>query len=111
MGGTKGSSQPPFQTSISSTLSQSGLGSALDTQKGSGLFGLDNKTTSNAGGHSPFKTGDSYSSGGPGIHSTDYSTGIRKRVGFICYCVMGSRGGWSQESGSKQTCNLIKHQM
>ncbi|XP_026230732.1 microtubule-associated protein 4 isoform X2 [Anabas testudineus] len=73
MGGTKGSSQPPFQTSISSALSQSGMGSATDAQKGSGLFGLDNKTTSNTSGHSPFKTNDSYSAG-PGIHSMDYST-------------------------------------
>lgn len=92
MGGTKGSSQPPFQTSISSALSQSGMGSATDAQKGSGLFGLDNKTTSNTSGHSPFKTNDSYSAG-PGIHSMDYSTGIRKRIGCMCLQWEGGEGG------------------
>ncbi|XP_036940744.1 microtubule-associated protein 4 isoform X3 [Acanthopagrus latus] len=74
MGGTMGSSMPPFQTSMSSTLGQTGIVSAMDTQKSSGLFGMDNKTTSNTSGSSPFKTGDMFSSGGPGIHSLDHST-------------------------------------
>ncbi|XP_055359761.1 microtubule-associated protein 4 isoform X2 [Betta splendens] len=73
MGGTKGSSLPPFQTSVGSALGQSGMGSALDSQKSSGLFGLDYKTSSNPSGNSPFKTSDLYSSGGPGLHSMDYS--------------------------------------
>uniref|UniRef100_A0A671WMJ6 Microtubule-associated protein n=1 Tax=Sparus aurata TaxID=8175 RepID=A0A671WMJ6_SPAAU len=74
MGGTMGSSMPPFQTSMSSTLGQTGIVSAMDTQKSSGLFGMENKTTSNTSGSSPFKTGDMFSSGGPGIHSLDHST-------------------------------------
>ncbi|KAM8728575.1 uncharacterized protein map4l isoform 4-T4 [Acanthopagrus schlegelii] len=74
MGGTMGSSMPPFQTSMSSTLGQTGIVSAMDTQKSSGLFGMDNKTTSNTSGSSPFKTSDMFSSGGPGIHSLDHST-------------------------------------
>ncbi|XP_051251925.1 microtubule-associated protein 4 isoform X1 [Dicentrarchus labrax] len=74
MGGTMGSSLPPFQTSMSSALGQTGMGSAMDTQKSSGLFGVENKTSSNSGGNSPFKTSDLFSSGGPGIHSTDHST-------------------------------------
>ncbi|XP_075934581.1 uncharacterized protein LOC142934076 [Anarhichas minor] len=74
MGGTVGSGLPPFQTSMSTTLGQTGMGSAMDTQKSSGLFGVDNKTTSNTSGSSPFKTSDLFSSGGPGIHSMDHST-------------------------------------
>ncbi|XP_068557772.1 microtubule-associated protein 4-like isoform X2 [Cebidichthys violaceus] len=74
MGGTMGSGLPPFQTSMSTALGQTGMGSAMDAQKSSGLFGVDNKTTSNTGGSSPFKTGDLFSSGGPGIHSMDHST-------------------------------------
>uniref|UniRef100_A0A3Q3S700 Microtubule-associated protein n=1 Tax=Mastacembelus armatus TaxID=205130 RepID=A0A3Q3S700_9TELE len=57
IGGTMGSSMPPFQTSISSSLGQSGMSSNMDTQKSSGLFGLENKTTSNTSGNSPLKTG------------------------------------------------------
>lgn len=75
MGGPKGPGLPPFQTSMSSTVGQSGMGLAADTQKSSGLFGLDNKSSSNVGGHSPFKTSDPYFSTAPGIHSMDYSTG------------------------------------
>ncbi|XP_035860773.1 microtubule-associated protein 4 isoform X3 [Sander lucioperca] len=67
MGGTTGSSLPPFQTSMSSTVGQTGMGSAMDTQKSSGLFGVENKTTSNTSGSNLF------SSGGPGIHSMDHS--------------------------------------
>ncbi|XP_040911078.1 microtubule-associated protein 4-like [Toxotes jaculatrix] len=74
MGGTMGSSLPPFQTTMSSTFGQSGIGSAMDTQKSSGLFGVENKTMSNTSGSSPFKTSDPFSSGGPGIHSLDHST-------------------------------------
>ncbi|XP_041804830.1 microtubule-associated protein 4 [Chelmon rostratus] len=73
MGGTVGSSMPPFQSSMSSTLGQTGMGSATDTQKSSGLFGVENKTTSNISGSSPFKGSDMFSSGGPGIHSMDHS--------------------------------------
>ncbi|XP_039670850.1 microtubule-associated protein 4 isoform X4 [Perca fluviatilis] len=67
MGGTTGSSLPPFQTSMSSTVGQTGMGSAMDTQKSSGVFGAENKTTSNTSGSNLF------SSGGPGIHSMDHS--------------------------------------
>ncbi|XP_034411211.1 microtubule-associated protein 4 [Cyclopterus lumpus] len=74
MGGTMGSGLPPFQTGMSTTLGQTGMGSAMDTQKSSGLFGVDNKTTSNTGGSSPFKSSDLLSSGGPGIPSMDHST-------------------------------------
>ncbi|KAM8850372.1 uncharacterized protein AB9W97_021578 isoform 5-T5 [Spinachia spinachia] len=64
IGGTTGSGLPPFQTSMSTPLSQTGTGSALDTQ---------NKTSSNTSGSSPFKSSDPFSSGGPGIHSMDHS--------------------------------------
>lgn len=99
MGGTMGSSMPPFQTSMSSTLGQTGIVSAMDTQKSSGLFGMENKTPSNTSGSSPFKTGDMFSSGGPGIHSLDHSTGIRNRVGCMFHCMLGAvgEGGVSQE--------------
>ncbi|KAK2821897.1 hypothetical protein Q5P01_021962 [Channa striata] len=70
IGGTKGP-LTPFQTSNNSTLVQSGFGSATDPQKCSGLFGLDNKSTSNASGL--IKTSDPYSSGGPGIRPMDNS--------------------------------------
>ncbi|XP_056277130.1 microtubule-associated protein 4 isoform X2 [Pseudoliparis swirei] len=70
MGGTTGSGHPPFQTA---TLGQTGTGSTMDAQKSSGgLFGVDNKTT--GGSSSPFKTGDLFSSGGPGFPSMDHST-------------------------------------
>ncbi|XP_065810444.1 microtubule-associated protein tau isoform X7 [Labrus bergylta] len=74
MGGTMGTGLPPFQTSMGSTLGQTGMGSAMDTQKSSGLFGMENKNTSNTGGSSPFKTSDLFSSGGQGILSMDHST-------------------------------------
>ncbi|XP_069366994.1 microtubule-associated protein 4 isoform X4 [Paralichthys olivaceus] len=73
IGGMMGSSLPPFQTSMSSTYGQPGTGSAMDTQKSSGLFGVENKTTSNTSGSSPFKSSDPFSSGGPGIHTMDFS--------------------------------------
>lgn len=68
-----GSGLPPFQTSMGSALGHTGMGS--DSQKSSGLFGVENKTTSNTGGSSPFKTGDLFSSGGPGFPSMDHSAG------------------------------------
>ncbi|XP_039999642.1 microtubule-associated protein 4-like [Xiphias gladius] len=74
MGGTMGASLPSSQTSMSSTFGQSGIGSGMDTQKSSGLFGVENITPSNTSGSSPFKTSDPFSSGGPGIYSGDYST-------------------------------------
>ncbi|XP_041848060.1 microtubule-associated protein 4 [Melanotaenia boesemani] len=70
MGGTMGSSLPPFQTSMSSVLGQTGMSAAMDTQKSSGLFGVENKTTS---GSSPFKTSDPFSLSGPGFQSMDHS--------------------------------------
>nr|XP_019960762.1 PREDICTED: microtubule-associated protein 4-like isoform X4 [Paralichthys olivaceus] len=73
IGGMMGSSLPPFQTSMSSTYGLPGTGSAMDTQKSSGLFGVENKTTSNTSGSSPFKSSDPFSSGGPGIHTMDFS--------------------------------------
>lgn len=73
-----GSTLPPFQSSMSSSLGQTGMGSAVDTQKSSGLFGMDNKNTS-----SPFKNNDLIS-GGPGV-PMDHSTGIRKREGCMLY--------------------------
>lgn len=75
-----GSGLPPFQTSMSSTLGQIGMGSAMDTQKSSGLFGMENKS-----GGSPFKNNDVMSSGGPGIHSMDHSTGIKKKGACMRY--------------------------
>lgn len=91
-----GSGLPPFQTSMSTPLSQTGTGSAMDTQKSSGLFGVDNKTSSNTSGSSPFKTSDPFSSGSPGIHSMDHSAGIRDRRGLVgcmwSLCPGGSKG-------------------
>ncbi|TKS80318.1 Microtubule-associated protein 4 [Collichthys lucidus] len=74
MGGTMGSGLPPFQSSMSSTFGQTGMGSAIDTQKSSGLFAVENKTSSNISGSSLLKTSDVFSSGGPGINSVDHST-------------------------------------
>lgn len=80
-----GSSLPPFQTSMSSTLAQAGMGSALDAQKSTGLFGIDNKNTSISSGSSPFKNNDLVSSGGPGI-PMDHSTGIREEEVLCLGC-------------------------
>ncbi|KAM9845435.1 uncharacterized protein ACBR49_012168 [Aulostomus maculatus] len=74
MGGTMGSSMPPFQTSMSSPLSQSGMGNIMDSQKSSSLFGSEPKSTSNTSGSVPFKSSDPFSSGGTGIHSLDHTT-------------------------------------
>ncbi|XP_074543992.1 uncharacterized protein LOC141803859 isoform X2 [Halichoeres trimaculatus] len=70
MGGTMGSSLPPLQT----TMGQTVMGSAMDSQKSSGLFGVENKTSSNTSGSSPFKTSDPFSAGGQGLFSMDHST-------------------------------------
>lgn len=61
VGGTLGSSLPPFQTSMSSALGQTGMGPALDTQKSAGTV----------------RNSDGVSSGGPRIHSQDHSAGIK----------------------------------
>lgn len=76
-----GSSQPPFQSGMGLALGQTGMGSAMDSQKSSGLFGVENKSTS---GSSPFKPSDPFSLGGLGIPSMDHSAGITKRVGCMC---------------------------
>ncbi|KAM4728295.1 uncharacterized protein FYW61_011353 isoform 2-T2 [Anableps anableps] len=73
MGGTMGSGLPPFQTTMTSSLGHTGISPAMDTQKSSGLFGVENKTTTNISGSNAFKTSDPFSSGGPGIHSVDPS--------------------------------------
>ncbi|XP_069565885.1 microtubule-associated protein 4 isoform X2 [Brachyistius frenatus] len=73
MGGSMGSSLPPFQTSMNPSFGQSGMSPAMDTQKSSGLFGMENKTANSTIGSSPFKTSDPVSSGGPGIHSMGHS--------------------------------------
>ncbi|XP_029971740.1 microtubule-associated protein 4 isoform X5 [Salarias fasciatus] len=85
MGGTMGSGLPPFQTSMTPSLGQTGMtgmmgmtgmtgkSPATDTQKSSGLFGVENKTSTNTSGNSPFKSSDPFSSGGPGVQSTDHS--------------------------------------
>lgn len=100
-----GSSLPPFQTSMSSTLGQTVMGSAMDTQKSSGMFGLENKTTSNTSGSSPLKTSDLFSSGGPGIHTMDHSTGIKKTWLHVSISACGRRvEGWSQESEGRGGC-------
>lgn len=103
MGGTTGSGHPPFQTA---TLGQTGTGSAMDAQKSSGgLFGVDNKTT--GGSSSPFKTGDLFSSGGPGFPSMDHSTGIRGGVHAVTACQWQQRaGGRSQENEERARRNL-----
>ncbi|XP_063317988.1 microtubule-associated protein 4 isoform X4 [Pelmatolapia mariae] len=73
IGGTMGSSMPPFQTSMSTTLGQTGMSPAMDTPKSSSHFGVESKTISNTGGSSPFKSSDPFSSGGMGIHSMNHS--------------------------------------
>ncbi|XP_027876227.1 microtubule-associated protein 4-like isoform X1 [Xiphophorus couchianus] len=73
MGGTMGSGLPPFQTTMTSSLGHTGISPAMDTQKSSGLFGVENKTATSISGSNTFKTSDPFSSGGPGIHSMDPS--------------------------------------
>uniref|UniRef100_A0A3Q2NNK8 Microtubule-associated protein n=1 Tax=Fundulus heteroclitus TaxID=8078 RepID=A0A3Q2NNK8_FUNHE len=77
MGGTVGSSLPPFQTTMTSGLGHTGMSPAMDSQKSSGLFGVENKAPTNLSGSNAFKTSDPFSSGGQGIHSMDHSAGIR----------------------------------
>lgn len=76
-----GSSMPPFQTSMSTTLGQTGMSPAMDTQKSSSYFGVESKTISNTSGSSPFKSSDPFSSGGMGIHSMNHSAGITLELG------------------------------
>uniref|UniRef100_A0A3Q3BRC7 Microtubule-associated protein n=1 Tax=Kryptolebias marmoratus TaxID=37003 RepID=A0A3Q3BRC7_KRYMA len=74
MGGTMRSGLPPFQTTMSSSFGQTGMSPAMDTQKSSGPFGVENKPPSNiGGGGGTFNTADPFSTGGPGIHSMDHS--------------------------------------
>uniref|UniRef100_A0A3B5QHP7 Microtubule-associated protein n=1 Tax=Xiphophorus maculatus TaxID=8083 RepID=A0A3B5QHP7_XIPMA len=73
MGGTMGSGLPPFQTTMTSSLGHTGISPAMDTQKSSGLFSVENKTATSLSGSNTFKTSDPFSSGGPGIHSMDPS--------------------------------------
>ncbi|XP_008332922.1 microtubule-associated protein tau isoform X4 [Cynoglossus semilaevis] len=68
LGGTVGTGLPPFQTAVGTNpFGQTGTGSALEVQKSSGLFGVENKTTTNTSGGSPFKTSS------PGFQSMDYT--------------------------------------
>ncbi|KAM9323170.1 uncharacterized protein KZ484_021290 [Pholidichthys leucotaenia] len=71
MGGTMG--MPPFQTNMSSAFGQTGMSPTMDSQKSLGLFSVENKTTTNSSGTSPFKSSDPFSSGVPGIQSMDHS--------------------------------------
>lgn len=87
MGGTMGSSLPPFQTTMSSSFGQTGINPAMDAQKSSGLFGMENKTSSNVSGSSPFNTTNPFSTSGPGIHSMDHSAGIRE--GLMSHWMVG----------------------
>lgn len=101
-----GSSLPPFQASMSSTLGQTGMGSAMDTQKSSGLFGVENKS-----GSSPFKNSDVLSSGGPGIQSVDHSAGIRMKGACMCYSMLEAarEGGVSEERLCFMKCGFLCH--
>nr|XP_057922050.1 microtubule-associated protein 4-like isoform X6 [Doryrhamphus excisus] len=73
LSGTTGSGMPPFQSGVNATLGQSGMGKALDSQKGLGLIGSDPQSISNPGGNNPFKTSEPFSSGGTGIHTLEHS--------------------------------------
>lgn len=89
MGMTMGSNLPPFQTTMSSSLGQTGMSPAMDAQKSSGLLGVENKPTSNIRGSGTFNTTDPFSTGGLGIHSGDHPAGIRKRLGFMSQYMEG----------------------
>lgn len=93
MGGPVGSSMSPFQTSMSSTVNQSGMGQAMGAQKSTGLFGSEPKTTTNSSGNNPFKPKDPFSSEGPGILSMDHTAGIRTGVGCMCDAGAAGEGG------------------
>ncbi|XP_077412038.1 uncharacterized protein LOC144042874 isoform X2 [Vanacampus margaritifer] len=73
MSGNMGSSMPPFGTNVNSTLGQMGMGKATDSQKTSGLFGSEPQKVNITSGNNPFKPSDPFSSGAPGIHSSDRS--------------------------------------
>ncbi|XP_078790243.1 uncharacterized protein map4l isoform X2 [Oryzias latipes] len=73
LGGTMGAGLPPFQTSMSAALGQTGMSPAMDTQKSSGLFGGENLTPRNISGTSPLKGSDMFSPAGLGIHPMDQS--------------------------------------
>uniref|UniRef100_A0A3P9LT44 Microtubule associated protein 4 like n=1 Tax=Oryzias latipes TaxID=8090 RepID=A0A3P9LT44_ORYLA len=73
IGGTMGAGLPPFQTSMSAALGQTGMSPAMDTQKSSGLFGGENLTPRNISGTSPLKGSDMFSPAGLGIHPMDQS--------------------------------------
>lgn len=77
-----GSSLPPFQSSMSATLSQTGMGTAMETQKTTGLLGMENKTTSNTSGSNPVKNIDLMSSGSPGMQPMDHTAGIKSMDGW-----------------------------
>lgn len=80
LGGTVGTGLPPFQTAVGTNpFGQTGTGSALEVQKSSGLFGVENKTTTNTSGGSPFKTSS------PGFQSMDYTAGINSRFGQAAF--------------------------
>ncbi|XP_061695624.1 microtubule-associated protein 4-like [Syngnathoides biaculeatus] len=73
MSGNMGSTIPPFQTNVNSTLGQMGMGKPADTQKTSGPFGPEPQNISITSGNNPFKPSDPFPSGGPGVHSLDRS--------------------------------------
>ncbi|RVE62004.1 hypothetical protein OJAV_G00173050 [Oryzias javanicus] len=73
IGGTMGSGLPPFQTSMSAALGQTGMSPAMDTQKSSSLFGGDTLPPRNISGTSPLKGSDVFSPAGLGIHPMDQS--------------------------------------
>lgn len=77
-----GAGLPPFQTSMSAALGQTGMSPAMDTQKSSGLFGGENLTPRNISGTSPLKGSDMFSPAGLGIHPMDQSAGITKYWGW-----------------------------
>ncbi|XP_024129109.1 microtubule-associated protein 4 isoform X2 [Oryzias melastigma] len=73
IGGTMGSGLPPFQTSMSAALGQTGMNPAMDTQKSSSLFGGETLPPRNISGTSPLKGSDVFSPAGLGIHPMDQS--------------------------------------
>uniref|UniRef100_A0A672JMQ8 Microtubule-associated protein n=1 Tax=Salarias fasciatus TaxID=181472 RepID=A0A672JMQ8_SALFA len=89
MGGTMGSGLPPFQTSMTPSLGQTGMtgmmgmtgmtgkSPATDTQKSSGLFGVENKTSTNTSGNSPFKI---KSDNKDKLEKTDLLTGKTEKI-------------------------------
>lgn len=86
VGGTLGSSLPPFQTSMSSTLGQTGMAPPLETHKSSGLFGVESKSPGSTTGSSTVRNSDVVSSGGPGIHPQDHPAGIKSCGPVLPHC-------------------------